>query len=423
MKCRITPSVFESTRTEDEWNLCNELGKDRCQKTLKRHWDDFITRDDFEDMASAGLNAVRIPIGYWAVDVRDDEPYVDGQYPYLIQAVQWAHETGLQVMIDLHGAPGSQNGQDNSGLIGPVLFPSNSSNADRSLDVLRNLTEEFSQDMYGRAVTSIELLNEPRLHDDDFPMSQLKDFYTEGAEVISRASSNRINITIHGKSPLPESPNSSHTLTIPQDAFWGPSYWQTYNPLANQTSPSPQIILDTHQYYAFPPYANLTRSEILTHICETFQLLKNTSLTQHPIIVGEFSLETNSSPSEEEDSSHSSEPSRAQRTWYRLLFESQARAYSSSAAGQPIQGWYFWTWKTEWEIDTWSYQRGWRDGWIPEDVGDEGTWAFPVLGDGCVDAGFGYEAPEQVGGASASGLGRRWLLVMLAGWGVVYLLL
>lgn len=163
---------------------------------------DFITRDDFEDMNLAGLNAIRVPIGYWAVDVGDGEPYVAGQYPYLIQAVHWARELDLQVMIDLHGAPGSQNGQDNSGLIGPVLFPSNSSNADRSLQVLRNLTEEFSQDIYGRAVTSIELLNEPRLDDDDFPMSQLKDFYADGADVVNRASSGGIGVTIHGRSPI-----------------------------------------------------------------------------------------------------------------------------------------------------------------------------------------------------------------------------
>jgi glucan 1,3-beta-glucosidase len=105
------------------------------------------------DIKSAGLNAVRIPVGYWAVDVRDYEPYVSGQYPYLIRAVQWARELGLQVLIDLHGAPGSQNGNDHSGLIGPILFPSNSSNADRSVAVLRNLTEEFSGDVYGGIVT------------------------------------------------------------------------------------------------------------------------------------------------------------------------------------------------------------------------------------------------------------------------------
>jgi glucan 1,3-beta-glucosidase len=153
-------------------------------------------------MKLAGLNAIRIPIGYWAVDVRPDEPYVTGQYPYLIQAVQWSSEFGFQVMIDLHGAPGSQNGQDNSGLIGPVLFPSNSSNSDRSLDILRNLTGEFSQNIYGGAVTAIELLNEPRLDDENFPMSQLKDFYDDGVEVVTSASvgSNPIDIVIHGKS-------------------------------------------------------------------------------------------------------------------------------------------------------------------------------------------------------------------------------
>jgi glucan 1,3-beta-glucosidase len=161
-------------------------------------------------MKTAGLNAIRIPLGYWAVNLRDDEPYVAGQYPYLIQAVHWAREVGLQVMIDLHGAPGSQNGQDNSGLIGPVLFASNTSNIDRSLDVLRNLTEEFSQGEYGGVVTAIELLNEPRLDDDDFTMSRLKEFYVDGAEVISSAETSKINVAIHGKSPQRDTTQQCH---------------------------------------------------------------------------------------------------------------------------------------------------------------------------------------------------------------------
>jgi aryl-phospho-beta-D-glucosidase BglC (GH1 family) len=39
----------------------------------------FFTFDDFVDIRNAGLNSVRIPIGYWAVDVQDTEPYVSGQ--------------------------------------------------------------------------------------------------------------------------------------------------------------------------------------------------------------------------------------------------------------------------------------------------------------------------------------------------------
>jgi glucan 1,3-beta-glucosidase len=72
---------------------------------------------------------------------------------------------------------------------------------------------------------------------------------------------------------------------------------------------------------------------------------------------------------------------------------------ANATIDEPILGWYYWTWKTEWEIDTWSYRRGWRDGWIPRDVGNRSTFVFPVREDGCADEDFGWEAPAKVGGA------------------------
>ena len=54
--------------------------------------------------------------------------------------------------IDLHGLPGSQNGQDNSGLSGVIEFTANMTNTDRTLGVLRNLSAEFSRSDYGGVV-------------------------------------------------------------------------------------------------------------------------------------------------------------------------------------------------------------------------------------------------------------------------------
>jgi len=54
-------------------------------------------------MAGAGLNHVRIPIGYWSVLPRDGDPYVEGAYDKLGEALDWASGAGLKVMIDLHG--------------------------------------------------------------------------------------------------------------------------------------------------------------------------------------------------------------------------------------------------------------------------------------------------------------------------------
>lgn len=60
--------------------------------------------------ANFRLNHVRIPIGHWAYDVAPGEPYISGQLTYLRQAIAWAAIYNLKVIIDLHGAPGSQNG-------------------------------------------------------------------------------------------------------------------------------------------------------------------------------------------------------------------------------------------------------------------------------------------------------------------------
>jgi len=60
------------------------------------------------------LNHVRIPIGYWAYEVGPGEPFISGQHDYLLKAVTWAGQYNIKVIVDLHGAPGSQNGYTRS---------------------------------------------------------------------------------------------------------------------------------------------------------------------------------------------------------------------------------------------------------------------------------------------------------------------
>ncbi|KAJ1830770.1 hypothetical protein LPJ70_006849, partial [Coemansia sp. RSA 2708] len=118
----IRPSLFDqfnsSSPTDapvDEWSFSATLGKEEAKRQLEAHWDTFVTREHLETLADYGINWVRIPIGYWAFNLTDDEPFIDGQIPYIERILGWAQETGLKVELDLHGAPGSQNGYDNSG--------------------------------------------------------------------------------------------------------------------------------------------------------------------------------------------------------------------------------------------------------------------------------------------------------------------
>ncbi len=62
---------------------------------------------------------------------------------YVKRFLSWCEEVGLKVLIDLHGAPGSQNGFDNSGKRGDVEWytsDGDTTNADRTTDILDQLT-------------------------------------------------------------------------------------------------------------------------------------------------------------------------------------------------------------------------------------------------------------------------------------------
>lgn len=87
----------------DEYTYTQALGSAEASNRLTQHWATWITQDDFNEIASFGLNHVRIPIGYWAVNPQSGDPYVQGQLPFLDQAIGWARTAGLKVILDLHG--------------------------------------------------------------------------------------------------------------------------------------------------------------------------------------------------------------------------------------------------------------------------------------------------------------------------------
>ena len=91
---------------------------------LVQHWDTYYTQDDFYEMKKLGLNSVRFPVGHWyftELSGFPNHPYVIPEQSILAEdhpitkIIRYAKNAGLYVIFDLHTAPGSQNGFDNSG--------------------------------------------------------------------------------------------------------------------------------------------------------------------------------------------------------------------------------------------------------------------------------------------------------------------
>ena len=88
----------------------------QVRDAIAAHRDSWVTEEDFSIMAGARVNAVRLPVGYWVVadTAAGAAPFVEGGLKYVDKAMEWGAAHGIGILIDMHAAPGSQNGFDHS---------------------------------------------------------------------------------------------------------------------------------------------------------------------------------------------------------------------------------------------------------------------------------------------------------------------
>eukprot|EP01018_Ginkgo_biloba_P020256 Gb_01370 [translate_table: standard] len=170
-----------------EYQLSNGYGPYRASKVLNDHRNTFITENDFDFLSKHGINAVRIPVGWWiASDPKPPAPFVRGSLKALDNAFSWAWNHGVKVIVDLHAAPGSQNGDEHSGSRdGYIEWDDQSqNNIQKSLSAIDFLAARYAgnPDLLG-----IELLNEPRAP--AIPVETLRAYYTNGYKTVRKHSS------------------------------------------------------------------------------------------------------------------------------------------------------------------------------------------------------------------------------------------
>jgi len=343
----ITPSIFEGNGAKDEWTFTEQLGKDAAKSRLQQHWNSWITQDDFNQMAAAGLNHVRIPIGYWSVIPRDGDPYVQGAYDKLGEALDWAQGAGLKVMIDLHGAPESQNGFDNSGKYGSVGWGQGDS-VEYTLNVLNKIRDDHASHP---AVSSIQLLNEPLGPNMD--MNTVRQFYMDGW---GNLKDSNVAVAFH-------------------DAFQGVTSWNNWG------SGMWDLLLDTHHYEIFDN--GMVSQDLAGHIKQACDFGNQMASTGKNTIAGEWTGGitdcakwlngkdkgarydgTLSGSSKVGDCTGKSTGSVAalssdDKNNIGRFIEAQLDAYEKAA------GWIFWTWKTE-GAPEWDMQDLLANGLFPQ---------------------------------------------------------
>lgn len=344
----ITPSLFAGMKATDETSYCVELGEAEATKRLHRHWNTFITRDDFAWLKRAGINAVRLPVGHWLFgegypyhprygNVR--YPFVKGGISIVDKVFQWAGEFGLRVVLDLHAAPGCQNGFDNGGMLGVCEWHTSDEFIGYCLDFLDRLAEHCCN---YPALQGIEVLNEPRW---DVPTDLLKRFNLEAYHRIRRhCPPERVTVVFH-------------------DGF------RSFRKYAGflQEPEFRNVAIDIHRYQCF--VRSDIDMDIFGHIKKSAVDWRNEAdeiirESGYQVYCGEWSLGLNL---------------KVVSLWAEGPFNhaldkmdefQMAAAYRGYASAQLLTfekyaGWFFWTYRTE-TTPEWSYRDSVEQGFIPD---------------------------------------------------------
>lgn len=288
----MTPELYTGSDAPDEYHLLQEK-KDFAW--LKTHRQTFITKDDFTWLKAHGIESVRLPVGWWLFDA--DPPYLSAEGTFF-NALTWARDLDMTVILDVHAAPGCQNGFDNGGLQGVIDWPKGD-NVIKTLRFIETLVEKTKD---WDCVTGLELLNEPFKTVD---LELIQTFYMDAIRIVRRIKGPEYLIIVHDGFRL--------------------FAWERFFQALNDS----HVVLDTHMYHVFGELPKDASFEDIHALYDKRLTAIKQVQKVVPVIIGEWSAPLL------DDATHTMHDT-AHAVKRQRLFDMQRHIFDQAA------GWFFW---------------------------------------------------------------------------------
>ncbi|KAF8238144.1 glycoside hydrolase family 5 protein [Tricholoma matsutake] len=372
---------------------------------FNKHWNTWFNQSDVDELASLGINAVRIPLGYWIVEAlvdRKTEFYPRGGLAQLRRGLQQLRKAGIVAILDHHALPGVQTpGQMFTGRCTSDVQFYTDANFHRALVWTAVMTALTHLDPAFSNVVAIEAVNEPIMNATLTP--GYGSFQKNFVQVI-RAVECMLGISVPGYQSFQTPPNANFTFTMAQASsaitnlevqkavaqaipillqislqlkidvisdsatFLAGSAtrkkaaplmsifmdinWQNNNPYNPAEAAIGPQIYDNHLYYSCG-VADASEDAYMRSVCNLHRIVEDAALGNSPLLFGEWGLPTQFNATD---------------AFLNKWADAQKVAYSQSA------GWMFWNFKTELTSETggdlarqWSYLEGVKRGYLTKD--------------------------------------------------------
>jgi hypothetical protein len=173
--------------TKIENAVIDLVGKKACADIFKLYEENYVNEEDIKAIASFGINSIRLPFSYKMLCLKRGK-YIEEGFKLFDKVIDWCKKYNLYLILDMHCAPGSQNGQNISD--GDI---DNEAKLFTQKEIYQPWTIEIWQEIARRYVNEdiiagYDLINEPVLPE-TITMDDLRQFYidlTKGVREIDK---------------------------------------------------------------------------------------------------------------------------------------------------------------------------------------------------------------------------------------------
>ena len=164
-----------------EKTLTSRFGYQEKERLMKLFHDNWITEKDWDIIADFDLNLVRIPFIYSLIEDENNPMTLRADaWDYLDLAVAEAEKRGMYVILDLHGAVGSQGWEHHSGCAGLNQYWDNEEYQQRTQWLWQQIAEHYKDN---DTIAGYGLLNEPWGTTEENLAMEIKELYDAVREI------------------------------------------------------------------------------------------------------------------------------------------------------------------------------------------------------------------------------------------------
>ncbi len=176
---------FESP-TQIENHILALIGEEKSKEFWEEYRKNFVSRADIDQIAEWGFNHIRLPFHYKQFHTEDGSTPIG--YEIVDSLLSWCEPYNMYVILDMHCAPGAQNGGPISDSDGIARLWLEEDKKELTVEIWREIAEYYSDNTL---IGGYDLINEPVLPQ-GVTLSEFKQLYIDITQAIREVDQNHI---------------------------------------------------------------------------------------------------------------------------------------------------------------------------------------------------------------------------------------